>query len=199
MVKTGQGCRIHSARGDDIPRKLCAIEPTAAVGRGGGIKDFLATKISLPLRQSWNSGDSCNPDCLPAALVVGKEERAGLEDRTANRSSELIATEFRFSAARRRKKVAGIKHLVTNKFKGGAVELIRPGLGGKVDHASIESAKLCRNTVAFNAEFLNGINHGEKHYLPWFRQQRSDTVKQVLIGSGPPPIDTRSYGSWRQR
>src|SRR5260370_17987878 len=116
MVQNGQGCRIHSARGDAIPRKLCAIEPTAAVGRGGGgIKDFLATKISLPLRQSWNSGDSCNPDCLPAALVVGKEERAGLEDGAANRSSELIATEFRFSAAQPPKQVPASKHLLTNK------------------------------------------------------------------------------------
>ena len=91
----------------------------------------------------------------------------------------------------RRQQVSSVQSLMTQKFKGGAVKVIRAGLCRQIDDAAVESAELGRRAVGFYFEFLDRVDDRHEGDLSGFRLQYRDAVKKKFVGTRPAAVSTK--------
>ena len=158
-------------------------------------------KNTLALKQGWHCGRANPANGLPASLIIGEEERPVANNWAAKDRAKLIASEKRLAGNGwrcRRKQVPGVESLITQKFKGGAVKVIRAGLRRQIDDAAVESAELGRRAVGFYFEFLDRVDDRHEGDLSGFRLQYRDAVKKKFVGTRPAAIDAGKSRAWRQ-
>src|SRR5258708_23603292 len=88
------------------------------------------------------------------------EEGFVLEDRTAQRTTELVLTKLRFRSMRAELVRGRVQLVVAEEFIQRAVEAVRTALGDDVDHRAGRPAYVRREGVGNDANFLDGINAG---------------------------------------
>ena len=168
---------INPLSGHRIVQELPAGKSPGEGLGGGGIVDFefpladLLREDSLALQQRRHRRNPYPADCLPRALVVRKEESPIPGERPAEDTPELIAPEPRIRSIRWRKEIARVQGLVAQKLECGAVELNRPGSGGKVHHPPVEAPELSGGTVGLNLEFLNPVDDRKERHRSGLRLQ----------------------------
>src|SRR6266568_6001013 len=119
--------------------------------------------------------------------------------RSADSTTVLVAPELRFAVVRLCEVVTRIQIFIAEKVVEVAVEGVRSSLGRQVDNTSIEPPELRRHRIGFNVEFLNIVHDREERHLSRLRLQCGNAIEQILVGSGPPTIDTRKLCALRQR
>src|SRR5262249_20988991 len=132
-------------------------------------------------------------------LIVNKEERAVLDQRAAEHAPVLTASVVRLYRIAALEKVGGIELLVAKKLEHVALKGIATRLGGEIDDAAVEPAKLGRWAVALDLELLDGVDHREVRHLPGLRLEHGDAVVEILIRPRSPSVDARQGGIRWQR
>ena len=96
----------------------------------------------------------------PSAFIVPEDKKFVLADRPSRRSAELIPPQLTLSYLRREEVLVQtnrIEFVVAHKLPCRAVELIRPGFDGRIDHGSASSTEFRAEVAGLHLEFLNRI------------------------------------------
>ena len=123
---------------------------------------------------------------LTPALVVEEGEQFVFPDRSPQRCAKLISAQlWRLGFAK------DVRGTLPGAVKpvGGAVNSVRPGLGGNLDYRAACASKLGRRNAGGGPEFCDVFNR-------WIYDQRVDhgvvvvdPIQQVVVGLRPQTID----------
>ena len=123
------------------------------------------------------------------SLVSSKEEQLVLQDRSAQRSAELVPLEV---VAFQRKKVSGIESVIANELKCVAVKFIRARLRNCVDLAARSSASSGGGAATdLHLELLKRIRKRNRH----LRAIIGVVVHRSIEGIHHSELESPGYGN----
>src|ERR1022692_4881343 len=91
----------------------------------------------------------------PGSLVVSKEEKPVLEDRTTDRAAKLVPLKWRGSSSEKVLRVGGI---VTKELEERTMELVGARLGHDIDYRAAGESKLRVVLAGVDLNLLNTFN-----------------------------------------
>ena len=159
--------RVKLRRGNDVAR-VWSADPAGdrirvvKLGRGPAVQPGIqqAREIAGPLiRGVDRSGADAGRRIQTSSLVIGEEEHLVLLDRTAGGGAETVPANCGSRVSLEIvAPIVGVQFVVAEELKRAAVELIRAGLGGGVDHSAHVVAEFGRGGQRDFIEFLDRFN-----------------------------------------
>ena len=159
------------ARDPDGPIPQVFHDRIALTGRGpefqvrsdqrGDLNRSTTGQNALTSRDGGNPGDIRGREAFSGPFVTSEKERLVPENRSAERTAELVALEFRFRVSGRIvEKVRRVEVVIAEEFKDRAVKGIGPGFRDRADNGSGLAAVFGGIIVGDDLEFFDGFRAG---------------------------------------